>query len=130
MKLILSSFAEHLEVNIDANDDQADDNTDDQADDNTDDQADDNTDDQADDNTDDQADDNTDDQADDDTDINEILWIIQLNVENRVRPQLPHVIGQPEHFEINNEINNFGDLIQWIINNRVTIQVSKYATGG
>ena len=118
MKLILSSFkgnidanddqanvigqAEHLEVNIDANDDQADDNTDDQ------------------------ADDNTDDQADDNTDINDILWNIQLNFENRVRPQLP----QPERFEINNEINNFGDLIQWIINNRVTIQVSKYATGG
>ena len=66
-----------------------------------------------------------DDQADDNTDINEIMWDIQLNNENRVRPQLPHVIGQPERFEI-----NFGDLIQWIINNRVTIQVSKYATGG
>ena len=104
MKLILSS----LKGNIDANDDQA--------------------------NVIEQAEhlevniDANDDQADDNTDINEIFWIIQL--ENRVRPQLPHVIGQPERFEINNEINNFGDLIQWIINNRVTIQVSKYATGG
>ena len=65
-----------------------------------------------------------------DADINEIFWNIEQNPENLDQLRLPNVIGQAEHFEINNEMNNFGDLIQWIINNRVTILVSKYATGG
>ena len=65
-----------------------------------------------------------------DADINEIFWNIEQNPEYLDQLRLPNVIGQAEHFEINNEMNNFGDLIQWIINNRVTILVSKYATGG
>ena len=96
-----------IEDNIDGNDDQADDENP---------WNEDNT-------------DGNDDQADDenDIDINEILWNIELNPENLVWPRLPNVIGQAEHIEINID---FGDLIQRIINNRVTIQVAKYATGG